>query len=106
MREQGRGRGRDVGREGGRVMTVSSGRRWRKERNCGKEEMHGERRRDRDNTGIIKRARMDGRLKGGGGGVNERKMDCSRETNIMKERHNDSDTEIVKNREGVLHGIG
>lgn len=33
-------------------------------------------------------------------------MDCSRETNIMKERHNDSDTEIVKNREGVLHGIG
>lgn len=29
-------------------------------------------------------------------------MDCCRETNIMKERHNDSDTEIVKIREGFV----
>lgn len=87
MREQGRGRGRDVGREGGRVMTVSSGRRWRKERNCGKEEMHGERRRDRDNTGIIKRARMDGRLKGGGGGHREE------DGLFQRDKHNEGETQ-------------
>lgn len=86
MREQGRGRGRDVGREGGRVMTVSSGRRWRKERNCGKEEMHGERRRDRDNTGIIKRARMDGRLKGGGGHREEDGL-------FQRDKHNEGETQ-------------
>lgn len=31
-------------------------------------------------------------------------MDGCRETNIMWKRHNDSDTEIMKKREGVLHG--
>lgn len=90
MREQGRGRGREVGREGsregGRVMTVSSGRRWRKERNCGEEEMHGERRRDRDNKGIIKRARMDGRLKGGGG-------DREKDGLLQRDKHNEGETQ-------------
>ena len=32
-------------------------------------------------------------------------MDGRRETNIMWERHNDCDTEIMKKREGVVHEI-
>lgn len=30
-------------------------------------------------------------------------MESCRETNIMWERHNDSDTEIMKKREGMMH---
>lgn len=86
MREQGRGRGRDGGREGGRVMTVSSGTRWRKERNCGEDEVHGERRRDRDNTGVIKRARMDRRLRGGGSNREEDGL-------LQRDKHNEGETQ-------------
>lgn len=54
--------------------------------------MHGERPRNGDNTGVIKRARMDRRFwreKDKGGRLRE--MDGCRETNVMWERHNDFD---------------
>lgn len=66
--------------------------------------MHGERYRHGDNTGVIKTARMDRRFKRGRYRKRRwREMEGCRETNIMWERHNDSDTEIMKKREGVVH---
>lgn len=67
-------------------------------------EMHGERCRDRDDTGIIVRARMDRRLKRDKAcGRRWREMDGCRKANMRWERHNDSDTEIMKKRERVVH---
>ncbi len=71
---------------------------------CREEETHGERYRDRDNTDVIARAKMDRRLKRDrDSGRRLREMEGCREAHVRWERHNDSDTEIMKTRERVVH---
>lgn len=59
---------------------------------------------DRDNTGVIKRVGLDRRVKrerDRGGRLRKRWTVAEKQT--MWERDNDSDTEIMKKREGMVH---
>lgn len=95
-REQDRGRRRKGRRE---LMTESWGNGYSKELSCREIKMHVEANRDGDNISLMKRARMDtGLRRERDRGGRWREMEGGREIHIMWQRHDDSDTELMKTK--------